>query len=80
MQDNDLKYGEFLVFHYAGNSEFHVDIFGKNTCKKMFAVPEVEEADEDDDASLEILDNSPLSSPLPHKINRTSSVGCICFL
>lgn len=80
MQDNGLKYGEFLVFHYAGNSEFHVDIFGKNTCKKMFAVPEVEEADEDDDVSLEILDNSPLSSPLPHKMNRTSSVGCICFL
>ncbi|XP_062001860.1 B3 domain-containing transcription factor VRN1-like [Rosa rugosa] len=74
VQDNGLKYGELLVFHYAGNSDFHVDIFGKNTCGKLFVMPEIEEAnEEDDDVSLQISDDSPVSSPPPQKKYKTSS-------
>ncbi|KAM5576339.1 B3 domain-containing protein [Rosa sericea] len=87
VQDNGLKYGQLLVFRYAGNSDFHVDMFGINTCKKLCVIPEMEEANEhDDDVYLEILDDFPpsqrrtkekslLSSPLPHKKNKTSSSG-----
>ncbi|XP_062001041.1 B3 domain-containing transcription factor VRN1-like isoform X3 [Rosa rugosa] len=93
--ENGLKVKEILVFHYTGNSDFSVDIYGKNTIKKVFvkeshAFPRskdvgiptdidypMEEADEDDDPSVEILDDvAPyptsrgekyqISSPLPH--------------
>ncbi|KAL6227268.1 hypothetical protein ACLB2K_001227 [Fragaria x ananassa] len=58
LQENVVKYGQLLVFHYGGNSHFHVDIFGKNTCGELFVMPETE-------VSLEISDESPVSSPLP---------------
>nr|XP_011465809.1 PREDICTED: B3 domain-containing transcription factor VRN1-like [Fragaria vesca subsp. vesca] len=85
VQDNGLKCGEILVFHYAGNSQFHVEIFGINTCKKLHVMPEMEEANEHD-VSPEILDDLPpcprkaeeksfLSSPLPHKRSKASSSG-----
>ncbi|KAL6175446.1 hypothetical protein ACLB2K_052087 [Fragaria x ananassa] len=74
LQQNGLKYGQLLVFHYAGNSHFHVDIFGKNTCGELFVMAETEEADEEEyDVSLEITDGSPVSSPLPRKKYKTSS-------
>ncbi|KAM5554889.1 B3 domain-containing transcription factor VRN1-like [Rosa sericea] len=95
VRENGLKVKEILVFHYTGNSDFSVDIYGKNTCKKVFVkeshdfprskdvgIPTdidypMEEADEDDDPSVEILDDvapyatsrgekSQISSPLPH--------------
>ncbi|KAL6175869.1 hypothetical protein ACLB2K_052507 [Fragaria x ananassa] len=86
VQDNGLKCGEILVFHYAGNSQFHVEIFGINTCKKLHVMPEMEEANEDDDVSPEILEDLPpcprkieeksfLSSPLHDKRSKASSSG-----
>lgn len=50
--------------------DFHVDIFGINTCQRLIVMPKIEKAD---DVSLEILDDSPLSSPLPQESNKTSS-------
>ncbi|KAL6227266.1 hypothetical protein ACLB2K_001225 [Fragaria x ananassa] len=86
VQDNGLVCGERLLFDYAGNSQFHVEVFGINTCKKL-CVTEMEEANEhQDEISLDILDDFPpcprkiqdkslLSSHLPHKRNKTSSSG-----
>ena len=34
MQDNFLELGDFLVFHYVGNSKFEVIIYGKHCCEK----------------------------------------------
>lgn len=34
VQDHNLKLGEFLVFEYARNSKFYVEIYGKSTCNK----------------------------------------------
>lgn len=31
---NNLEYGDFLTFSYAGNSKFYVKIYGKNGCLK----------------------------------------------
>ncbi|KAH0666966.1 hypothetical protein KY290_029122 [Solanum tuberosum] len=33
--DNNLEYGDFLTFSYAGNSKFYVKIYGKNGCLKQ---------------------------------------------
>ncbi|XP_022962676.1 putative B3 domain-containing protein At5g66980 [Cucurbita moschata] len=47
-----LKYGDFLVFQYDGNSTFDVKIFSKNGCKKELIsgtsslIPEVKVKDE----------------------------------
>ncbi|KAK9948761.1 hypothetical protein M0R45_004324 [Rubus argutus] len=45
VHENGLKGGEILVFFYAGNSEFSVDIYGKNACKKMLGKAPREESD-----------------------------------
>eukprot|EP00261_Vitis_vinifera_P035239 XP_019076482.1 PREDICTED: B3 domain-containing protein Os01g0723500 isoform X1 [Vitis vinifera] len=34
VQDNFLELGDFLVFHYVGNSKFEVIIYGKHCCEK----------------------------------------------
>ncbi|XP_004308266.1 PREDICTED: putative B3 domain-containing protein Os03g0621600 [Fragaria vesca subsp. vesca] len=34
VRDNGLRLGEFLVFRYAGNSKFFVDIYARHGCKK----------------------------------------------
>ncbi|PRQ49170.1 putative transcription factor B3-Domain family [Rosa chinensis] len=39
VHDNGLKLGEFLIFRYAGNSKFYVDIYGRHGCKKEFIMP-----------------------------------------
>ncbi|ONH96660.1 hypothetical protein PRUPE_7G144100 [Prunus persica] len=36
VHDHDLKLCEFLVFDYAGNLGFYVDIYGRDGCKKKF--------------------------------------------
>lgn len=45
VHENGLKGGEVLVFFYAGNAEFSVDIYGKNACKKMLGKAAREESD-----------------------------------
>ena len=88
MQGNGINGGEFLLFHYAGNSCFHVEIFGTNICKKLHVLPEMKEANEHDDSdeSPDILDYFPpcprkteekslLSSLPPYKRNEASSSG-----
>ncbi|POO02658.1 B3 DNA binding domain containing protein [Trema orientale] len=34
LKDNGLEFGDLLVFHYAGKSEFYVEIYGKSCCQK----------------------------------------------
>ncbi|KAJ7978101.1 B3 domain-containing protein [Quillaja saponaria] len=34
VNENSLKYGDFLAFEYNGKSMFHVKIFGKTGCRK----------------------------------------------
>lgn len=38
VHDNGLKLGEFLIFQYAGNSKFYVDMYGRHGCKKEFVI------------------------------------------
>lgn len=38
VDDNSLKFGDFLVFAYNGNSEFHVIVFGQNKCPKQIDI------------------------------------------
>ncbi|KAI5319449.1 hypothetical protein L3X38_039157 [Prunus dulcis] len=81
-----LDYGNWLVFGYEGNSNFHVLIFDRTSTEVEYAItkPEMEETDyeEEDDNSIEILDGfppcprkarekSPLPCPQPHKKMRT---------
>ncbi|XP_034223788.1 B3 domain-containing transcription factor VRN1-like [Prunus dulcis] len=81
-----LDYGNWLVFGYEGNSNFHVLIFDRTSTEVEYAItkPEMEETDyeEEDDNSVEILDGfppcprkarekSPLPCPQPHKKMRT---------
>ncbi|XP_040369495.1 B3 domain-containing protein LOC_Os12g40080 [Rosa chinensis] len=78
-----LDYGSFLVFQYEGNSHFHVCIFDMSATEIDYPItmPKIEEAVEDDDLSIEILEDfqpspkarmqSPLPCP-PYKKMRTS--------
>ncbi|XP_062014978.1 B3 domain-containing protein REM13-like [Rosa rugosa] len=78
-----LDYGSFLVFRYEGNSHFHVCIFDMSATEIDYPItmPKIEEAVEDDDLSIEILEDfqpspkarkqSPLPRP-PYKKMRTS--------
>lgn len=34
LKDNGLEFGDLLVFHYAGKSEFFVEFYGKSCCQK----------------------------------------------
>uniref|UniRef100_A0A5B7CCL1 TF-B3 domain-containing protein n=1 Tax=Davidia involucrata TaxID=16924 RepID=A0A5B7CCL1_DAVIN len=34
VQDNSLETGDFLLFRYDGNSQFSVEMYGKNCCEK----------------------------------------------
>ncbi|KAA8547273.1 hypothetical protein F0562_003863 [Nyssa sinensis] len=34
VQDNSLETGDFLLFRYAGNSQFYVQMYGKSCCEK----------------------------------------------
>lgn len=36
VHENGLKLCEFLVFRYAGNLKFNVEIYGRDSCKKEF--------------------------------------------
>ncbi|KAI5319459.1 hypothetical protein L3X38_039167 [Prunus dulcis] len=36
VHDHGLKLCEFLIFRYAGNSKFDVDVYGRNGCEKEF--------------------------------------------
>ncbi|KAM1362189.1 hypothetical protein ACFX2H_027046 [Malus domestica] len=72
-------------FRYEGNSKFHACIFDRSATgiEYPLPLPGMEETDEDDDESVEILEDfppcprtrkkSPLPSPLPHKIKRIST-------
>ncbi|XP_062015032.1 B3 domain-containing transcription factor VRN1-like [Rosa rugosa] len=78
-----LDYGSFLVFRYEGNSHFHVCIFDMSATEIDYPItmPKIEEVVEDDDLSIEILEDfqpspkarkqSPLPRP-PYKKMRTS--------
>lgn len=83
-----LGYSDLLVFGYEGKSRFQVSIFDKSTIEieYPFKVPNIEESDEHDDSSVEILEDFPLylrkaretsrlPSPLPRMKNRTVSSG-----
>ncbi|XP_060173148.1 putative B3 domain-containing protein Os03g0621600 isoform X1 [Lycium barbarum] len=39
VQENNLEFGEFLTFSYAGNSKFYVKIYGKNGSLKQDVIP-----------------------------------------
>ncbi|XP_062008096.1 B3 domain-containing transcription factor VRN1-like isoform X1 [Rosa rugosa] len=72
-----LDYGDFLVFRYEGNSIFQVCIFDRTATEIDYPIrmPDMEKTDhedeEDDDISIEILEDSPPrpktreKSPLP---------------
>ncbi|XP_048431331.1 B3 domain-containing transcription factor VRN1-like [Pyrus x bretschneideri] len=83
-----LGYGDCLIFRYEWNSKFHVCIFDRSATEIEYPLPlpGMEETDEDDDESVEILEDfppcpktrqkSPLSSPPPRKRKRIStSIG-----
>lgn len=38
VHDHGLKLCEFLIFRYAGNSKFDVDVYGRNGCAKEFVM------------------------------------------
>ncbi|VVA09619.1 PREDICTED: B3 [Prunus dulcis] len=38
VHDHGLKLCEFLIFRYAGNSKFDVDVYGRNGCEKEFVM------------------------------------------
>lgn len=68
-----LEKGDSLVFGYEGNSRFQVSIFdGSNNMEIDYTtrMPKSEGTDDDDDISLEILEDV-RPSVLPHKKNRT---------
>ncbi|XP_062010897.1 B3 domain-containing protein At4g34400-like isoform X1 [Rosa rugosa] len=76
--ENGLRGCEFLVFFYNGNSEFYVHIYGKNACRKEFAVAATGvsgtpksmrvgssrgmEEADSNDSSVQILDDFPTCS------------------
>lgn len=83
VKDNSLEFGDFLVFYDAGNSEFKVEIFGKNGCKKeVFLGPRrrrsnvkyIESSDETSDQSDIPTQRDPLEiqeyQPLQASIKR----------
>ncbi|PRQ20362.1 putative transcription factor B3-Domain family [Rosa chinensis] len=83
-----LGYNDLLVFGYEGKSRLQVSIFDKSTIEIEYPVkaPNIEESDEHDDSSVEILDDFPLylrkagetsrlPSPLLRMKNRTVSSG-----
>ncbi|XP_024170849.2 B3 domain-containing transcription factor VRN1 [Rosa chinensis] len=83
-----LGYNDLLVFGYEGKSRFQVSIFDKSTIEIEYPVkvPNIEESDEHDDSSVEILEDFPLylrkaretsrlPSSLPRVKDRTISSG-----
>lgn len=81
-----LGYNDMLVFGYEGNSRFQVSIFDRSAIEIEYPIEhsKIEEIEENDDSSVEILEEVPpcprktrekyqLPSHLPHKKNRTSS-------
>ncbi|KAL6137168.1 hypothetical protein ACLB2K_062463 [Fragaria x ananassa] len=86
-----IDYGSFMLFRYEGNSHFHVCICDMSATEIDYprTMPKIEEADEDDDLSIETLEDFQ-SSPKtrrkylfpypPYKKMRTSLSGENGFL
>ncbi|XP_028072399.1 putative B3 domain-containing protein Os03g0621600 [Camellia sinensis] len=45
VRDNSLEMGDFLLFRYEGDSQFHVDMYGKNCCQKLAAADPANQTD-----------------------------------
>ncbi|KAL7224042.1 hypothetical protein ACSBR1_025487 [Camellia fascicularis] len=46
VRDNSLEMGDFLLFRYEGDSQFHVDMYGKNCCQKLATTDPANQTDE----------------------------------
>ncbi|KFK30878.1 hypothetical protein AALP_AA6G037600 [Arabis alpina] len=79
VKDNSLSDGDFLTFVYNGKSVFEVSIYGRDGCKEIRAVTEVEEDEEEvsicslSSKDMDTCSESEMANAIPRSKNKGTS-------